>query len=149
MSSVAISLPAPERAAAAARGRFAVVGLATAAAAVIANVVVYFLAGALVGYDPRFLPLADVTPTIFFTLLPAVVATLLYAGLLRWSGNPARVFTIVAVVVFVVTLIPGFVYIPTVPGASVEQTAILVLMHLVAAGVIVGMLTSYDRPNER
>jgi len=42
----------------------------------------------------------------------------------------------------VVTLIPDFTYIPTVPGASNGQTAILVLMHVIAASVIVRLLTS-------
>ena len=41
-----------------------------------------------------------------------------------------------------VTLIPDFTYIPTVPGASNGQTAILVLMHVIAASVIVRLLTS-------
>ena len=40
------------------------------------------------------------------------------------------------------TLIPDFTYIPTVPGASNAQTAVLVLMHVVAAAVIVRLLTS-------
>ena len=60
-----------------------------------------------------------------------------------------RAFAIIAAVVFVITLIPDFTYIPTVPGATAGQTAILVLMHVVAAGVIVGMLTTLTRPQAR
>jgi hypothetical protein len=51
----------------------------------------------------------------------------------------------ISVVVFIVTLIPDFTYIPTVPGATNEQTAILVMMHVVAAAVIVPMLTRFNR----
>ncbi len=51
--------------------------------------------------------------------------------------------------VFVVTLIPDFTYIPSAPGATAGQTAILVLMHVVAAAVIIGMLTNLARPQGR
>lgn len=141
MSSVALSAPAAGEPRAIGWGRLALVGLGTVVAAVLANVLVYVLGDALVDYDPRFPPLAGVGGAVIFTLVPAVVASLLYAALLRFSGNPSRVFGIVAATVFVVSLIPDLVYIPTVPGASVGQTAILILMHVVAAGVIVGMLT--------
>lgn len=124
------------------RGRFTRVGLATIIAAVAANVLVYFIGGAFVPYDPQFLPLTDVSGAIAFTLPAAIVAVLLYAVLLRFAQYPARVFTVVAAVVFVVTLIPDFTYIPTVPGVTAGQTAILVLMHVAAAGVIVRMLTT-------
>ena len=151
MSSIALSASASGSESGSAdavdRGRFALVGLGTVVAAVTANVVVYVLGSALVGYDPRFLPLAKVDGVVLFTLLPAIVATLLYALLLRFSGNPPRTFGTVSAVVFVVTLIPDFAYIPTVPGASSGQTAILVLMHVVAAGVIVGTLTGFARPH--
>jgi hypothetical protein len=52
-------------------------------------------------------------------------------------------------VIFVVTTIPDFTYIPTVPGVTGGQTAILVLMHVAATGVIVGMLTTLTRPQAR
>src|SRR6202011_4011315 len=101
-------------------GRYALRGLGTVVAAVLANP-----GGA-----------------IFFTVVPAIVAVLLYAGLARFSSHAARIFTVISAIVFVVTLIPDFTYIPTVPGSSNEQTAILVLMHVIAAAVIVRLLTS-------
>jgi hypothetical protein len=79
------------------------------------------------------------------TLAPAMVAVLLYAALLRFTRHPARVFTVISTFVFIVSLIPVFTYIPSVPGATSAQTAILVLMHVIAAGVIVGLLTSIRR----
>jgi hypothetical protein len=129
--------------------RFALVGLGTIGAALVANLTVYAVGGAVVGYDPRFLPLATAGGTVVFTLVPAVIAVLLYALLLRFARSPERVFTIVAVVVFVVTLIPDFTVIPTVPGVSAGQTAVLLVMHLVAAVVIVRMLTGLSRPGSR
>jgi hypothetical protein len=131
------------------RGRFARIGLATVIAATLANVVVYFLGHAVISYDPLFLPLAGVSGAIVFTLPAAIVAVLLYAALLRFARYPVRTFTIVSAVVFVVTAIPDFTYIPTVAGVTVAQTAVLVLMHIVAAVVIVGMLTRLARPQAR
>ena len=147
MSSIAISSSGRVASRAVAWRRFALVGLGTVVAAVFANVLVYYIGSAVVGYDPRFVVLANVSTTIIFTLVPAIVAVLLYAALLRVTGDPARVFAIIAAIVLVVSLIPDFAYIPTVPGATAGQTAILVLMHVVAAGVIVGMQTTFERPD--
>jgi hypothetical protein len=149
MSSIAISSSPVRTARATGWGRVARVGLATTVAAVAANTLVYFIGGALVAYDPQFLPLANVSGAIVFTLPAAIVAALIYAALLRFARRPARTFTIIAAVVFVVTLLPDFTYIPSVPGATGGQTAILVLMHTVAAVVIVRMLTTLARPQAR
>jgi hypothetical protein len=131
------------------RGRVARIGLATVMAAVAANTLVYLVGSALVPYDARFLPLAGVSGEIVFTLPAAIGAVLLYAALLRFARNPVRTFAIISAVVFVVATIPDFTYIPTVPGATGGQTSVLVVMHIVAAGVIVRMLTTLARPQAR
>ncbi len=122
-------------------GQFALVGLGTIVAAVLANVLVYYIGGAVVDYDPQFLPLASVGGAVIFTVFPAIIAVVIYAILLRFTLNPARIFTIIAVVALIISLIPDLTYIPTVPGVTTAQTAMLLLMHFVAAAVIVGILT--------
>jgi hypothetical protein len=122
-------------------GQFALVGLGTIVAAVLANVLVYYIGGAVVDYDPQFLPLASVGGAVIFTVFPAIIAVVIYAILLRFTRNPARIFTIIAVIALIISLIPDLTYIPTVPGVTTAQTAMLLLMHLVAAAVIVGVLT--------
>jgi apolipoprotein N-acyltransferase len=149
MSATALSSSAPAATRGRARARFALVGLGTVIASVLANVLFYHLAGLVVAYDPTFPPLASVGGTIFFTVVPAVVAVLLHALLVRFTRRPERIFLAISAVVFVVTLIPDLTYIPTVPGATVAQTTILVLMHVIAAGVIVGMLTTLGRARRR
>jgi Family of unknown function (DUF6069) len=149
MSSIDLSSPVSATQPVSNRGRFALVGLATIAAAVLANVLVYAVGSVVVAYDPQFVVLANVVGTVLFTLVPAVVAVLLYAVLLRFAGNPARIFTNIAAVVLVLSLIPDITYIPTVPGASTGQTAILMLMHVAAAVVIVGLLTNLTRSPSR
>ena len=130
-------------------GRFARVGVATVVAAVLANVLVYVIGSAVVSYDPRFPALANVSATILLTAGAAIAAVVLYAVLLRVTPNPARPFTIIAAVALVISWIPDVTYIPTVPGATGEQTAILALMHVVAAAVIVGILTNITNPRSR
>jgi hypothetical protein len=122
--------------------RYALRALGIVVAAVLANTLFYYLGGALVAYDPDFIILSNPSGAAMFTVVPALVAVLLYAGLVRFTRHPAAIFTIISAIVFVVTLVPDFTYIPTVPGASNGQTAILVLMHVIAASVIVRLLTS-------
>lgn len=127
------------------RGRFALFGLATVVAATLANVLVYYLGAAIIGYDPSFVILQNPGGAIFFTIPPAIVAVGLYAVLLRTTPRPERTFTIISAAVLLLSIVPDITYIPTVDGSSNAQTAVLILMHIVAAVVIVGMLTSYSR----
>lgn len=149
MSSIALSSssssPAPVAPRAVRWGRFALVGLGTVIAAVLANLLVYLIGSVVVGYDPQFIILANASGTILFTVVPAIVAVLLYAALMRFTSNPARIFTNIAIVVLILSLIPDLTYIPSVPGASSGQTAILMVMHVVAAAVIVSILTTQTR----
>jgi hypothetical protein len=139
----------PESSSAINWGRYALVGLATIVAAVAANVLVYVIGRAVIPVDPRFIVLTTVQPTIIFTIVPAIVAVLLYALLLRLTTNPERIFTWIAAVVLVLSIVPDLTYIPTVPGATAGQTALLVVMHVVAAVVIVAMLTGLARARQQ
>jgi hypothetical protein len=134
--------PVPAQARGFTWGRYALRGLATVVAAVLANTLFYYFGSTLVAYDPDFVVLSNPGGAIIFTVVPAIVAVLLYAGLVRFTSRAAGIFTVISAIVFVVSLIPDFTYIPTVPGSSTGQTAILVLMHVIAAGVIVRLLTS-------
>src|SRR3954471_7451272 len=149
MSSIALSSLSfetePGASRAISRGQFALVGLGTVAAAVVANLLVYLLGSVVVGYDPQFIILANASGTILFTVVPAILAVLLFAALMRFTRNPARIFTNIAVVVLILSLIPDLIYIPSVPGATTGQTAVLMVMHVVAAVVIVSVLTTQTR----
>ena len=151
MSSIAFSAPTTSAAGSARSSKwgYAKTATATVVAAVLANVLVYFAGDAVVGYNPDFVVLSNVSGAVIFTFAAAVVAVLLYGALLRWTANPVRIFNVVSAIVFVVTTVPDFTYIPGVEGASNGQTAVLVLMHVVAAVVIVGMLTRLARPRGR
>src|SRR5687768_7043618 len=98
MSSMTLSAPVSGTSRSADRWGYARLSLTTVVAAVLANVFVYYAGDAIVGYDPDFVVLANVSGTILFTLVPAIVASLLYAALLRFARNLVRVFSIVSAV---------------------------------------------------
>jgi Family of unknown function (DUF6069) len=126
--------------------RYARIGLLMIGASVAANAAFFYLAQVAVQYDPAFLPLGNVSAPIIFTVFPAVVAALLYAGLLQFIRQyAAMVFTVISAITFVVTLIPDFTYIPTVDGVSNAEIGVLVVMHAIAATVITRGLTSIRR----
>ena len=127
-------------------GRYARTGLLTIGASVLANAVFFYLAQVVVQYDPAFLPLGNVSAPIIFTVFPALVAALLYAGLLQFvRKHAAMVFALIATLTFVVTLIPDFTYVPTLDGVSNAEVGVLVMMHAIAATVITRGLISVRR----
>ena len=121
------------------------VALTAIAAAALSNVVVYFLGDAIVDYHSDFVELGSAVGIAIFTGVPALAAVLIYAGLLRFTDRPKGAFQVIAAVVLVVSLIPDLTLIPGEPGASNGQTAVLMVMHVVAAAVIVLVLTAFPR----
>jgi hypothetical protein len=145
-ASLSANLPADTATGAFSWGRYARIGLLTIGAAVLANAVFFYLAQLGMQYDPAFLPLGNVSAPIIFTVFPAVVAAVLYAGLLQFvRKHAALVFTMISAITFVVTLIPDVTYIPTLDGVSNAEVGVLVAMHTIAAAVITRGLTSIRR----
>ncbi|MDR9381052.1 MAG: DUF6069 family protein [Natronomonas sp.] len=77
----------------------------------------------------------------FLTTVGVVGATLVYGVLARVSSNPDRLFTIVAAVVLVLSLIPDVTVIPNQPGGNLAAGGILGAMHVTTAVVCVVVLT--------
>ncbi len=150
MSSIAFSVPTSSVAVPvqSSKRRYARIVLA-ATAANVANLAVCYLGDAIVGYNLDFVVLGTLGGTVSFTLTAALIAAILYGALLRRTANPVQTFNIVSAVVLVVTTIPDFTYIPGVEGSSTGQIGVLVVMHLVAAAVIVGMPTKLASPRNR
>lgn len=126
-------------------GRLVPVGLLAALVAAVANAVVYLVAasaGAMPqeivvnGQGPITLPVV-----VALSAQGAVAATIAYALVGRFARRPVRVFRVVAAVVLVLSLVPPF----TITGAPISMILALELMHVVAAVVIVGLLTTMAR----
>jgi hypothetical protein len=148
MSSIASYTSAPSVSRSNGRGRFAKVGAATVVAATLANAVFYYLGSLFVNYHPDFVILSNVSGAVIFTAFFAVAAVAVYAGLVRYTDNAVRNFTIIAAVFLVVSIIPDYTMILDEPGSSFGQATILALMHVVAAAIIVPMLTILARPQQ-
>src|SRR5262245_12411912 len=114
--------------------------------ATAANVVVYFIAAAAGAIPPTVLvptmnnPPAPLTvlPVMFNSFVPALVAGVLLALLNRFVRRPVQVFRIVAAVVLLVSFANPL----TIPAVPLAMIIALDLMHIVAAAIIVGVLTT-------
>jgi hypothetical protein len=107
-------------------------GLIAIVVAAVANAVLYFI-GAALGWmpdtvlTPMGLPVT-IVPVVASTVIALVVATIVYSILNRFTGNPNRWFTIIAVIVLVVSAVSPL----SLPGAPTMMIVLLEVMHLVA-----------------
>ncbi len=124
-------------------GRLLWVGPLAGVIAAAAHAVVYLVAFAA-GAIPQSIEIPNAggplsfTPVVFNSFVPALVGALLFA-LLGWlTGWPARNFRVLATVVLVLSFATPF----TIPSAPLAMVATLLLIHVVAAVVVVGILTT-------
>jgi len=77
-------------------------------------------------------------------------AVLVFAILRRFARRPVRIFRVVAVIVLVLSFVPDLWLLAArdrlpFPGATLQSVATLMFMHVVAAAIAVGMLTTTGR----
>ncbi len=124
------------------------VALLAALAAAIANALVYFAASGLgtvsqsvllpspTGLSPLTVGLVVIT-----SVIGAIGAAIVFAIIGLFARRPVRLFRIVAAVVLILSFVPP----ATVPGVPVAMRLSLVVMHVVAWAVSVGLLTALAR----
>ena len=111
--------------------------------AIVANVLIYFIASAA-GAIPQsvLIPGMNQPITVVLVILnsfvPAILAAVLLALLNRFTRRPVRIFRIIAAVLLVLSFANPL----TLPGAPLAMILALDLMHIVAAAIIVGVLTT-------
>ena len=112
------------------------------AAAVVSALAVWAVAELLLGIDLHEPPRSGLAPRdigAINTVLAAAVASLGGWGLLalleRWTRRARTIWTAAAGAVFAVSLLPL-----AAPGLPAAQRSVLVVMHVVVAGVVIGML---------
>ncbi len=112
-------------------------GILAAVVSALVNVILFFVGSAIDAFPSDVLipgmggTAAPMTlmPVAIMSVLPILVATLVYTVLSRVTHNPNRWFTILAAIVFVVMLVTPF----TIPGAPTLMIVFLEVMHVVAA----------------
>ena len=126
-------------------GRLLWAGPLAAVAAAIANAVVYFVAYGLGAMPQDFViegsgPIT-LAPVVVSSVIGAVGAVVVFAIIALLARRPIRTFRIVAAVALVLSFATPF----TIPDAPLSMVLALEFMHVVAAVVIVGILTTLAR----
>ncbi len=123
------------------------VGPLTIVAATIANVIIRQLAVAVLRPDPAFMPLT-LMPPILFTVIGVLGAVLVYALVGRFARNPVALFRRIALITLAVSFIPDILILITGfnPGTTLANVLVLMVMHVVAWAISVGMLTRLAGP---
>ncbi len=121
-------------------------GLKALVAALVATLLVRWVGVSVLDIPLEFPPLAQAGPTVFFTTVSALGAIAVFAIVRRRARAPARLFRGIAAAVLILSFIPdlwllsegaGAIF----PGGTVPGVGLLMLMHVVAASVIVWVLT--------
>lgn len=129
------------------RGQWLKIGLAAGIIAVILVLLAQALALSVWPQAAAFRPLNSYPRTILFTLIPALVATALFARLAR-GDHAAEKFLKIAIFVLLLSFIPDY----TLPDANrtLVASSIAAFLHLVAGLAITGVLIAgYNRAVSR
>ena len=123
-----------------------VAGLKALVGSIVATSVVRWAAVATLDIPIEFPPLAGPGPTIFFTAVGALGAIAVFAVLRRRSHRPEYLFRWIALGVLLLSF-PADLWLLSdgaagaFPGATPTGVTVLMVMHVVAAAVIVWGLT--------
>lgn len=128
------------------RKLLSLVPLAGLIAAVI-NAVLFYI-GTATGAIPNNVIIPDagqpltIVPVLVASFVPVIVGGLLLALLNRFTKQPFRIFSIIAVIVLALSFFSPF----SIPGAPISMIVILELMHVVVVSVV---LTTFSRSSSR
>ncbi len=120
------------------RSQWLTLGAAAAITAIVAVLVVEMLALAIWPDIATFKPLDSLVRAAVFTLIPALLATALFAWLSGRQARPDQAFLGTALIVLLISIIPD--YLLPVPGKTFLASTVTAFLHVVAAAVIVSIL---------
>ena len=117
------------------------VGPLTILASILGVLIVRVIAVAILQPDPTPMSLGWVMPVIF-TFVLVTGAVLVFALVSRFAAKPIRTYQIIAFVFLLISFLPdiGFARSPM-PGANWPNALALMIMHIVAWGICVSMLS--------
>lgn len=122
-----------------------IAGIVSFVAALIANLIIRWIAMQTFEVSSRFEALQSAFPTVLVTFLYSLGALITYAIVRHVSERPKRTFLIVAAIAFVLSFIP-VALLRSEPGYSGTAIGILAAMHIVSALIIVPTLLRIGRP---
>ncbi len=125
------------------------VWLAGGAALVIsllANAIVRTVVVAMFSISPLFRALETWDTIIIFTLVGVFGATVVFAILARLTKHAIKLFRWLAGFLLVVSFVPNILMLTLdAPGATLPSVISLMVMHVITAGITVGLLTTWPR----
>ena len=127
--------------------RLWVAGLTGLVGSLIATLAIRSSALAALDIPAEFPPLAGPGPTIFFTTVASVGAVGVFAAVRRYGNRPVHLFRWIAVAVLLASFVPDLWLLTegaasAFPGATPAEVGSLMMMHVVAAAVIVWSVTA-------
>ena len=119
-------------------------GFIAAAVSIVAVLVVQTVAIAIWPEIALFKPLDSYIRTVIFTLVPVVVATVLFAWLANHTARPVKTFITISAVVLVISFIPD--YILPFPEKTILASSVAAFLHIIAGVSTVSILViGYQR----
>ena len=99
---------------------------------------------------PADFPPLQPVPITLFTMIGTALAAVVFAVVVRISGAPIRVFRILSLVALVLSILPNVSLMINLasapfPGGSALAFGVLILFHIAAALVSVGILTTWGQ----
>lgn len=125
-----------------------IAGLMAAVAATVVNAILFFIfhaTGILV--DTIFIQpnqALTVVPIIISSIMPTLIATLVFYLLERYTKNGWKIFKIIALVLMVITFVNPFMGIQ---GVTVGYAVVLDLMHVVVVGALLYFIGTAVKKN--
>ena len=125
------------------------VWLAGGAALVIsllANAIVRTVMVVIFPISPLFRALSTWDTIIIFTLVGVFGATVVFAILARLTKQAIKLFRWLAAFLLLLSFVPNILMLTyNGPGATVPAVISLMVMHVITAGITVGLLTTWPR----
>ena len=113
-------------------------GLYAGVAAAIINAILFFIFHATGVISDNIMPKPNepmtVVPVIMASIMPAIVGSIVFYLLERFTTNGFKIFRILAIVLAVLSLLSPFMVIP---GITTGYAVVLCMMHLVVAGALI------------
>lgn len=117
------------------------VGLLAMTTSAVVNLSIRAIALALFHLSPRFAPMG-IGPVLFWSVLLAFGATVVFGVISRFARRPVRLFLIVAVCIFLLSFVPDLLLAISnrFAGTNANTVGTLWSMHIVEAIITIGML---------
>ena len=120
------------------------VGLLTIVASLVSNLILRMIGISIFHISSTFAPLG-IGPVVFWSVVMAIGAVLVFALVGRFSQNPISLFIVIAFTVYILTFYPDYLVLfanpPVFRGTTFYAIGTLLSMHVIEAIICICILT--------